>query len=120
MDLNLALQKHTEWKTRFRNALHAGERLDAERFALDTSCELGRWLHGKAYDLYRERSDFRYCIMMHAALHREIGRLALVVNSGDRDSMLMLLLPEAEFAVATRRVVHSIRLLMEGLNSSDL
>lgn len=48
MDLNNAIQKHAEWKTRFRKAISGQETMDAAAIAKDNCCELGQWLRGDA------------------------------------------------------------------------
>lgn len=48
MDLNNAIAKHSEWKTKLRSAITRKETLDASTISKDNCCDLGKWLHGEA------------------------------------------------------------------------
>ena len=45
MDLNQAIEKHAEWKVKFRSAIVKKESMDAGTISKDNCCELGKWLH---------------------------------------------------------------------------
>lgn len=46
MDLDLAIAKHSEWKTRLLAAITNNETLATATMAKDNCCALGKWLHG--------------------------------------------------------------------------
>mgnify|MGYP002148805600 CR=1 FL=1 len=48
MDLNTAVQKHAEWKTKLRSAIAKQQQMDIVTLSRDDCCELGQWLHGEA------------------------------------------------------------------------
>lgn len=46
MDLDLAIAKHSEWKSRLLAAITNNETLATATMAKDSCCALGKWLHG--------------------------------------------------------------------------
>ena len=108
MDLNNAIQKHAEWKFKFRNALHANETLDAGAISKDNNCELGKWLHGEAKTLYWKSAAYAKCIPDHAAFHVEAGKVAAAVNARKKDDAERLMSSGFAFAEASKRVGISI------------
>jgi len=48
MDLTQAIEKHSEWKAKFRSAISKHETMDADTISKDNCCELGKWLHGES------------------------------------------------------------------------
>lgn len=81
MDLNSAIQKHAEWKTKFRSAISKQEQMDAATIAKDNCCELGKWLHGDAKTQFGRLASHAECIQKHAAFHVEAGKVASVINA---------------------------------------
>ncbi len=47
MNLDSALQKHIDWKVKFRNAIAKQGEMDVATITKDNCCELGGWLHGE-------------------------------------------------------------------------
>jgi len=81
MDLDTAIQKHAEWKMKFRAAISKHETMDAATIAKDNCCELGKWLHGEAMTKYRNLHSLADCIAQHAAFHIEAGKVAQSINA---------------------------------------
>ena len=52
MDLNEAIQAHSEWKMKLRSAIQSRTQLDAATIARDDCCALGKWLHGESRAQY--------------------------------------------------------------------
>ncbi len=48
MDLNDAINSHTDWKIRLRHAISERATLDVASVARDDACDYGQWLHGPA------------------------------------------------------------------------
>ncbi len=81
MDLDSAIQKHSEWKTKFRTAISKQESLDAPTISKDNCCELGKWLHGEAKSKFSKLSSHGECLSKHATFHLEAGKVAALINS---------------------------------------
>ena len=81
MDLNQAIEKHAEWKTKFRRAITAQEAMDADTISKDNCCELGKWLYGEAKTKFGKHGAHAECVTKHAAFHAEAGKVARTINS---------------------------------------
>jgi methyl-accepting chemotaxis protein len=104
MDLNNAIQKHAEWKFKFRNAIFAKETFDAAAISKDNNCEFGKWLHGEAKTLYGKSAIFAKCLAEHAAFHVEAGKIAVAVNTKKQDEVERLLSAGSGFSETSKRV----------------
>lgn len=80
MDLDMAVQKHAEWKIKFRSAISKQETMDAATVAKDNCCDLGKWLHGDAKKIYGSLASHSECIAKHAVFHVEAGKVAAAIN----------------------------------------
>ncbi|MBI5306763.1 MAG: CZB domain-containing protein [Planctomycetes bacterium] len=81
MDLDNAIGKHTDWKTKLRLAISKKETLDVATISKDNCCELGKWLHGEAKTRLRQLTSYSECVTKHAAFHVEAGKIATAINS---------------------------------------
>jgi hypothetical protein len=81
MDLEAAIGKHAEWKTKFRNAMSKHEQMDAASIAKDNCCELGKWLHGEGKTHYGRLASLTACVQKHALFHTEAGKVAAAINA---------------------------------------
>ena len=91
MDLEQAVQKHAEWKTKLRVAISKQEKMDVATLAKDNCCELGQWLHGEAKTRFSRLVSHGECIRQHAAFHVEVAKIATAVNASkftQADAML--------------------------------
>lgn len=82
MNLDEAVQKHAEWRVRFRSAIAKKERLDVGTISRDNCCVVGQWLHGDGKARLGGRSDFRRAVESHKAFHTQAGRVASLINAG--------------------------------------
>jgi hypothetical protein len=80
MDLDQAIERHAQWKIKFRQAITNKETMDAETIAKDNCCELGKWLHGDAKTKFGHLASQKECITKHAAFHTEAGKVARTIN----------------------------------------
>lgn len=108
MDLKIAIQKHSEWKFKFREALFSGATLDASAIAKDNQCEMGKWLHGEAHTLYAQKGAYERCLAHHAAFHREAGKVAAAINAKKTDEAEKMLLSGSAFSESSKNVSLSI------------
>ncbi len=108
MDLNQAIQKHAEWKFKFRNALFSNEPMDATVISKDNQCEIGKWLHGEAGSLHGNSPAYAKCLADHAAFHVEAGKVAAAINAQKKDEAEHMLSADSAFSEASKRVSVSI------------
>ena len=81
MDLDHAIQKHAEWKLKFRGAISNKETLDATTITKDNCCDLGKWLHDEGKIKYAKLASHTGCVAKHAAFHVEAGKIAVAINA---------------------------------------
>lgn len=81
MDLNTAIQKHAEWKTKLRSAIAKQDQMDVTTLSRDDCCELGQWLHGDAKARFGNLSAHTDCVHKHQAFHNEVAKVATAVNA---------------------------------------
>lgn len=82
MDLSKAIDKHAEWKLKFRAAIQKKEQMDAVTIAMDNCCDLGKWLHGDGRSRLGALAAHGECLTKHAAFHAEAGKVARTINAG--------------------------------------
>ena len=80
IDLNQAIDRHAQWKVKFRVAITEHETMDVETIAKDNCCELGKWLHGEAKSKYGHLSSHSDCVAKHAAFHIQASKVAAAIN----------------------------------------
>lgn len=91
MNLDTAIQAHAQWKMKLRLAISRCEAVDAPTISADNCCELGRWMHGEGRSAFGRSPVFNECLTLHAAFHREAGRVATAINGrryDDAEAML--------------------------------
>lgn len=81
MNLDESIQKHAEWKLKFRTAINKKERMDAETISKDNCCQLGNWLHNEGKSKYGAKPEFSMIVQKHKAFHVEAGKIARLINS---------------------------------------
>ncbi len=104
MDLNEAIQKHAQWKFRFRQALLTNELMDADVVAKDNQCELGKWLHGEGRSLYGQRNAHAQCLAKHTAFHIEAGKVAVMINAHRKHDAERMLANGSQFSEVSKAV----------------
>ncbi len=81
MNLEESVQKHAEWKVKFRAAIAKQEQMDAGTIAKDNCCQLGQWLYGEGKSTQGTRPEYRQAIEAHRAFHAAAGKVALLINA---------------------------------------
>ncbi|MGA2831438.1 MAG: CZB domain-containing protein [Terracidiphilus sp.] len=104
MDLNLAIQKHAEWKFKFRTAMSTREPMDVASISKDDCCEIGKWLHGEAKAKHGQLAAYAKCVSAHAAFHQEAGKIAALINSKKNDEAEQMLASGTPYHEASKRV----------------
>jgi methyl-accepting chemotaxis protein len=81
IDLDKALEKHSDWKVKLRTAISKREEMDAATISRDDCCDFGKWLHGDAKSHLSHQASYSDCVSKHAAFHIEAGRVANTINA---------------------------------------
>ncbi len=81
IDLDKALEKHSEWKVKLRTAISKREEMDAVTISRDDCCDFGKWLHLDAKSHLAHEPSYADCVSKHAAFHIEAGRVANTINA---------------------------------------
>jgi methyl-accepting chemotaxis protein len=104
VDLNVAIQKHAQWKFRFHQAMLEKQQMDAASISKDNNCELGKWLHGEAKALHKHCKAYAKCVTGHAAFHVEAGKVAVVVNAQRKEEAERMLGADSAYTAASKQV----------------
>lgn len=104
MDLNNAIEKHAEWKMKFRSAISRKDTLDAPSISRDNCCELGKWLHGEAKVKFGALPSHAQCVSRHAAFHQEAGKVAQAINARNYSAAEAMLNAGTPYASASSAV----------------
>jgi methyl-accepting chemotaxis protein len=113
MDLDNAIQKHAEWKTKFRTAISQHEKVDAAAIGKDNVCELGQWLAGPARHHYGTLPEYRECMANHTAFHVEAGKVAVIINAGkyaEAEEMMSSGTPYARASTAAGGAIFALKI----------
>jgi methyl-accepting chemotaxis protein len=117
MDLNQAIEKHAEWKVKFRTAITKKETMDADTISRDNCCELGKWLHGDGRTTLGKLGSFSDCVLKHAAFHAEAGKVARTINSGNFTQAEAMLGGGSSYARASTEVGMAISRLKKEITA---
>lgn len=114
MDLEQAIQKHGEWKVKFRTAIARHDTLDAGAIGKDNCCELGQWLYGDAKTRLGSLPAYGSCVAKHSEFHLAAGKVAQAINAKKYAEAEAMLGPETTYASVSRDVVVAIMQLKRG------
>lgn len=101
VDLDQAVEKHVEWKVKFRMAIFQEEPLDAACIGRDDCCELGKWLHGEAEPRFGLLGVYTACVARHRTFHDEAGKIARAINAARYSEATGMLKSSAPFSKAS-------------------
>lgn len=104
MDLASAIEKHAEWKTKFRSAISKQEKMDDVTISKDNCCELGKWLYGESKYKFSKFQSHADCVAKHAAFHIEAGKVAKTINAGKYTEAEAMLATGKNYANASSAV----------------
>ncbi|GAA6141883.1 methyl-accepting chemotaxis protein [Hydrogenophaga sp. 5NK40-0174] len=110
-ELSDAIESHVQWKARLRNAAAHGSELDPKTISRDDCCALGKWLHGDGRARWGGLPQFTALVEQHASFHKEAGRVAGLVMSGDKDGAMQALANGSVYAKATQSTLLAITAL---------
>lgn len=108
MDLEPSIEKHAEWKNRFRAAMTQHQEMDPVIIAKVNYCELGKWLHGAAKTRFGHLSSYSDCVASHEKFHREAARVAEAINAKNYVEAESMLEDGSHFTNASNEVASAI------------
>lgn len=108
MDLDQAIERHAQWKIKFRQAITNKETMDADTISKDNCCELGKWLHGNAKTKFGHLASQKECITKHAAFHTEAGKVAQAINAKNFTEATAMIESGTPYAAASGAVAVAI------------
>lgn len=111
MDLNDAINSHTDWKIQLRHAISERTTLDVASVARDDACDYGQWLHGPARQRFGTLPAYADCVLTHARFHARAAEVAEVINAGEHERAERLLGAGSAYALASRAAVLAIEAL---------
>ncbi len=112
MNLDEALSKDKELKTRFLNAITEKQQLDTGAISKVDVCALGGWLYGEGERKYKFLKSYKPCVDAHAAFHTLAGKVVRQINLGeyaDAEAMLAEKTPYAKALAALDAAVTSLK-----------
>lgn len=118
MDLNDALNAHTDWKIRLRRAISERATLDVDLVARDDACDLGAWLHGAARERFGPLPAYVECVRAHARFHLRAAEVAGVINAGDHARAERMLGAGSAYAAASRAAVLAMEALKRHIDGA--
>ena len=107
MDLNDAIEKHAEWKSRFRDVMKKNGNFNVETVSKDNCCMLGNWLYTEEKKLC-VYSSYKTLLESHKQFHIEAGKIAVIVNSGDYELAEKKLDEDSDYTKASALVCTEI------------
>ncbi|WP_432743769.1 nitrate- and nitrite sensing domain-containing protein [Methylobacter sp. G7] len=117
IDLDKALDKHSEWKVKLRTAISKREEMDAATISRDDCCDFGKWLHHDIKSHLAHEPSYADCVSKHAAFHIEAGRIANMINAKKFGEAEALLGNGSAFVSASTAVGVAIMRLKKDFNS---
>ncbi len=119
IDLDKALEKHSEWKVKLRTAISKREEMDAATISRDDCCDFGKWLHHDVKSLLAHEPSYADCVSKHAAFHFEAGRIANMINAKKYSEAEAMLGNGSAFVAASTAVGVTIMRLKKDFSSSS-
>ncbi|MGR9012209.1 MAG: methyl-accepting chemotaxis protein [Gammaproteobacteria bacterium] len=117
IDLDSALEKHSEWKVKLRTAISKREQMDAATISRDDCCDFGKWLHHDIKSHLDHEPSYADCVSKHAAFHIEAGRVANMINAKKYSEAEAMLGTGSAFVVASTAVGVAIMRLKKDIRS---
>ena len=111
MDFDHAIAAHSAWKTKLAAYLKKPDHsLNAAQIALDTACDLGKWIAGEGKQ-FSGLPEFAKVKADHARFHKVAAQVVERANAGEQLLEEVSLGAKSEFASASNAVVRSIMAL---------
>ena len=109
-----AIARHMQWKITLQLAIALNEPLSPS--AIHTiehseECPIGRWLVSQHTTGLRNTPEYRDLVAGHEEFHRELARIAAMINNGNFTEAKRALAPNSSFRKATQAMANAITAL---------
>ena len=111
MNLDEALSKDMELKTKFLAAIAGKQKLDVASISKADACGLGNWLYGEGERKYKFLKAYKPCIEAHAAFHALAGKVVRQINLGEYADAEAMLTDNTAYAKAIDALDASVKAL---------
>ena len=111
MDLDQAIDRHAQWKVKFRKAISDHETMDVDTISKDNCCELGKWLYGDAKLKFGKLASHAECVKKHTAFHTEAGKVAKTINANNYTEATSMIESGTPYSEASNAVAVAIKKL---------
>ncbi|MBM96446.1 MAG: hypothetical protein CMI09_11465 [Oceanospirillaceae bacterium] len=83
LDIDVCIAAHENWLTRLETYLvgRGSARLDPEKVASDSNCDLGRWIHGDGEKYLGEYAAFQDLKAIHQMFHYKASSVVSLYNA---------------------------------------
>jgi len=108
MNLEVAVNKHVDWKAKLRLAISKKETLDATTIAKDDCCDLGKWLYGEGKLKFGQLTSYSDCVAKHKAFHSNAGRVATAINAKKYEEAMAMIGMNIPYADASTVAIGAI------------
>lgn len=111
MNLEEALTKEMEFRSKLLAAIDGKYEIDIRTIAKVDICMLGNWLHGEAERKFPFVKSYPPCLDVHAAFHAELEKVARQVNLGEYEQAQAMLANGSPCTKAFLALVAAVRQL---------
>jgi hypothetical protein len=109
-----AIATHIRWKITLLTALSLREGL-SERATFNIEnpdqCRIREWLNTPPLLAFRSTPEYRAVASLHRDFHREMQRIARLLNTGEFSAAEPLMLPTAPFETTSSSLAHALMAL---------
>ncbi len=89
MQIDNAIQVHTDWFLRLRRAIESGQsEFDPDIVKTDYNCVFGKWLYREVPQEYRSTAIYFEIKDLHARFHTAAGHVLLLALTGKKEQAL--------------------------------
>lgn len=111
MNLDEALAKDAELKTKFLNAIAGKTKLDQTAITKADVCALGNWLYGEAERKYKFIKSYKPCVDAHVAFHIVAGKVVRQINGGEYEDAQAMIADNTPYSKAFDALDAAVKLL---------
>jgi hypothetical protein len=114
MTVQQAFDADRVWGERFWLQVDRHEVLPAELYATvhdESECAIGRWLRSSSTMGIRHRDDYLELCRLHRCFHKELARVAGLIQSGEFDRVGRILAPGNSFERMAAMLEHALSVI---------
>lgn len=108
-----AILAHAIWKQRLQSAVQTGaSEYTVMQITASSDCTFGKWLHGPS-GVRTLPAEYEKIQELHAAFHREAGRVLSMALSGHKEEALSAMEPGSRYILLSGQLAATLRRLQE-------